>query len=78
MVAHCDKVFRVFLTVPRERIGRGCRSVGKHLFYVTTKDEFSPGRTFIPKWRLMTRLLVLPQKVKIGRDQLFCRFWGFR
>jgi len=31
------------------------------LFYVTTKEEFPPGRTFIPKWRLMTRLLVLPR-----------------
>ena len=61
MVAHCDKVFRISLTVQRERIGRGCRGDVKHLFYVTTKDELPPGRMFIPKWRLMTRLLVLPQ-----------------
>ena len=60
MVGHCDRVFRISLTVRRGRICRGCRGVGKHLFYDTTKDEFMPERTLIPKWRLMALLLVLP------------------
>ena len=64
MVAHCDRVFRISLTVRRERICRGCRGVGKHLFYDTTKDEFMPERTLIPQWRLMARLLVLPHNLK--------------